>query len=257
MGGESVTMCTTFVQQPHKIFLLGVHNLNSMAGRVPTHVPASRGPFVYCRRTSLHISCMQLISKIPSALGLRCLGKYLLVLDPNVLYTPHALFRWSGLIYMNDNPNIYLRGPLTRPNHQANLLNLGADVRSPKRWALCSGPVHKPRMFELKLISVKRLISRPRWPSCLMSEAMHTMFWGDVAPHSITSVHVAITNGWETLPLAFPLYINPSKSYAPFTVSFPFALLFRILYSLSSSNPPPRLTSSIASRCVFLSSNWF
>jgi len=68
MGGQSVTMCTILVQQLHIIFLLGVHNLNSMVARVPTHVPAPQGPSVYCRRTNLHVSCMQLIPKNPNAL---------------------------------------------------------------------------------------------------------------------------------------------------------------------------------------------
>jgi len=188
-------------------------------------------------------------------LGLSVFRKYLLVLDPNVLYTPYALFCWSGLIYMNEPQLMHSWGLLTWPINSTRPPSWPAWPRcrcqitralSPTLWSSTQAP-----RLELKLVSVKMLVARPLQSTCLLSEATHIVFWGDISPYSLTSTHTTIINGWEALLLALPLYFNPSKSYAPFIVPFPFVLLFRILCSLSSSNQPPRLTSSIVSRCAF------
>jgi len=65
-----------------------------MAARVPTHVPALWGPSVITVGTlafTYHACSLPL--KTLALLGLGVFRGYLLVLDPNVLYTPHALFR--------------------------------------------------------------------------------------------------------------------------------------------------------------------
>jgi len=208
---------------------------------------------------AFYVSCMQLITKNPNALGLRrFLENILLVLDPNVLNTPLALFHWPGLIhveYMNEPQHTHTWGPPTCPINSTRSSSWPAwhRCRCPitKHWAQRSGPVHKPPRLELKLVSVKRLTAHLQRPTCLMSNATHKVFWGNVSPYSITSVHVAITNGCETLSSALHLYVNPSKIHTLFTVSFPFPLLFwKIMLSLPQTN-------LLASRWVFLSCDCF
>ena len=66
-------------------------NLNSMAARVPTHVPALRGPSVTVGALVLTYHACSFLLKTLTLLGFGVFRGYLLVLDPNVLYTPHAL----------------------------------------------------------------------------------------------------------------------------------------------------------------------
>jgi len=149
-------MCTIIVQQPPGIPLLRVHNLNSMVARVPTHVPASWGPSVYCRRSSLHVSCMQLIPQNPSALGLRRLqGIFTCARLECTIHTTCSFSLIRPYIYMDFNTHIpggHLRGPLTRPDYWADLLHIGTNVWSPLHRAQRSGPVHKPPSLKLSLL---------------------------------------------------------------------------------------------------------
>jgi len=72
-------------------------------------------------------------------------------------------------------PEAHLRGPLSRPECRADMLDTGADVRSPitKPNALV---LHKPPRLELELVPLKRLTARPWKPTCLVSDATHTVF---------------------------------------------------------------------------------
>ena len=152
-------------------------------------------------------------------------------------YTHHMHFFIDRALYiwMNYNeciPGAHLRGPLTRPDQRADLLNTGVDVQSPECWAQRSGPVHKPPRLELKLVLVKRLIVRPWRPTCLMSKAMHTVFWGDVSPYSITSVHVAISKVGKRCRLHFHYTLSlrnltlPSLFHSPSRFYFEYSALF-------------------------------
>jgi len=84
-------MCPILVQQPPIISLLGVHNLNNMAARVPTHVPALWAYLFTVGVLAFTYHACILSPKTLVLLGLGVFREYLLVLDPNVLYTPHAL----------------------------------------------------------------------------------------------------------------------------------------------------------------------
>jgi len=68
-------MRTILVQQPLESFLLGVHNLSSMAARVPTHVPALGGHMstIGAQAFTYH-ACS--LSPNPHALGLRRFREY-------------------------------------------------------------------------------------------------------------------------------------------------------------------------------------
>jgi len=58
-------------------------------------------------------------------------------------YTHHMHFFVDQALYiwMNLHSGAHLHGPLTRPDHRADMLDPDADVRSPERWAERSGPV--------------------------------------------------------------------------------------------------------------------
>ena len=108
-----------------------MHNLNSMAARVPTYVPALCGPSVTVGALAFTYHACNLPLKTLALLGLGVSSGYLLVLDPNVLYTPHALSLIRLYIYTGFNTRIleaHLRGPLSQPNHRADLPHTGADV---------------------------------------------------------------------------------------------------------------------------------
>jgi len=62
-----------------------------MAARVPTHVSTLWGPSITVGALVPFVSCMQPSPETLALLGLGVFRGYLLVLDPNVLYTPHAL----------------------------------------------------------------------------------------------------------------------------------------------------------------------
>jgi len=64
-----------------------------MAAKVPTHVPASWGPFVTVGALAFMYHACNLPLKTLALLDLGVFRGYLVVLDPNVLYTPHALSR--------------------------------------------------------------------------------------------------------------------------------------------------------------------
>jgi len=71
MGRHSVTMSHNLSATTAQNLPLGVHNLNSMVVGVPTHVPASWGPFATVGVLAFYVSCMQLTPENPSALGPR------------------------------------------------------------------------------------------------------------------------------------------------------------------------------------------
>jgi len=80
----------------------------------------------------------------PNALGLRHLWKILTCARPECsIHTTCTFFADPAIyiyiyIYMNLNTCIHgahLRGPLTRPDHRAYLLDQSVDVRSPERWS--------------------------------------------------------------------------------------------------------------------------
>jgi len=126
------------MQQLHKIFLLGVHNLNIMAAKVPTHVPTSWGPSVTVGALAFTYHACSLPLKILALLGIGIFRGYLLVLDSNVLYTPHALSLIRPYIYTGFNTCI--PGPLTWPINLTWPPNWHAPHRCqcPITWALSS-----------------------------------------------------------------------------------------------------------------------
>jgi len=135
MGRHFVTLSHNLSLTTAQNLLHGVHNLNNMATRVPTHVPALWSPSVTVGVLAFTYHACNLPLKTLALLGLGVSSGYLLVLDPNVLYTPHALSLIKPCIYTGFNTRIlraHLRGPLSRPDHRANLLHAGADVRSPE-----------------------------------------------------------------------------------------------------------------------------
>jgi len=117
-------------------------NLNIMATKVPTHVPALGVQSVHCRRTSIYGPCMQLIPQNPSALELRRYRECFTYTRPEcVKHTlrPINTLRWPDQalyvlsIWMKVNahiPGAHSCGPSTRPDDRADLFNTGTDVRS-------------------------------------------------------------------------------------------------------------------------------
>jgi len=90
---------------------------NSMAARVPTHVPTLRGHLFYgCPKYSRVMHAVYPWETL-TLTGLSASKGYLLVLDLYVLYTPHAwILSWLRSLSRMDNKSIisrpHLRGPL-------------------------------------------------------------------------------------------------------------------------------------------------
>ena len=82
MGGEFVTMRTILVRQPHIIFPLGVHNLNSMVVRVPTHVPALGAHLSTVGIQAFTYRACSLFRKTLALLGLGILREYFTCVIP-------------------------------------------------------------------------------------------------------------------------------------------------------------------------------
>jgi len=77
-----------------------------MATRVPTHVPALWGPSFTVGALAFTYHACSLPLKTLALLGLGVSSGYLLMLDPNVLYTPHALSLIRPYIYTGFNTRI-------------------------------------------------------------------------------------------------------------------------------------------------------
>jgi len=93
-----------------------VRNLNSLVVKVPTHVPALWGPFVTVGALTFTYHACSLPLKTLVLLGLGIFSVYLLVLDPNVLYTQHVFSLIRPYVYTGFNTRIlgvHLCGPLT------------------------------------------------------------------------------------------------------------------------------------------------
>jgi len=133
-------------------------NLNRMAVRVPTHVLALGVQFVHRRRTSLHVSCMQLIPQNPSALGLRLHREYFTCTIPectkhtlrpiNTFYWPDkALYTKSYIKYTHESQYPHTWSPFMWPIDSTRRPSwpVWHRHRCPitERWAQHSGPVHK------------------------------------------------------------------------------------------------------------------
>jgi len=156
------------------------------------------------------------------------------VLNPNVLYTPHALSLIRPFIYTDFNARIF-GGPLMWPT----ISTRPPSRPSPHRCRCLmpmpmSGPVHKPPRLELELVPVKRLTARLWWPTCLVGDGTCTVLRGDVSPYSLTSVHVAKS----TLPSLFHslfaylfehFYLEHPTFFSPNTSS-PFDNHFKVYF---------------------------
>ena len=139
MGGVCYTVHNLSAATAQNLFSLECINLNRMA----TRVPALGVQSVYCRRTSLYISCMQLIPQNPSALGLRryreCFTctrsectKHTLRPINTLCWPDQTLYVLSIWMKVNAHiPRAHSCGPSTRPYERADLFDTDVDVRSP------------------------------------------------------------------------------------------------------------------------------
>jgi len=112
------------------------------------------GPIYHCRRSSLYVPCMQLTLETLAHLGLSVSNGYLLVLDSNVLYTPHAHSLTMFFIYTSFNiltfggsltwPTVSTRPPSRPAPHRCrcsmsvSMSNVGANVRCLVQYMLNS-----------------------------------------------------------------------------------------------------------------------
>jgi len=81
-----------------------------MAAKVPTHVSTSWDPSVTVDVLAFTYHACSLPLKTLALLGLGVSNGYLLVLDPNLYYTHHMHFHWSGLTYIWVSTHTFL-GP--------------------------------------------------------------------------------------------------------------------------------------------------